>query len=150
MQHETETVIEKLTSFVGIWKGDGIFLEGAGDLAQSQLVVSDSYNWLPGEYFLVDTNMLDYGSGKLQAHRIVGYDKATSQYTIHAFDNAGFTRLYKGGIIKQDEWHFDGEQERVTFTFSDNNNQLNTYWENLIDGKWTPLCRTHETRMSVS
>lgn len=146
MQEVIKTAIGKLKPFVGTWRGEGVFLEGAGDLAQSQLVVTDDYSWLPGKYFLVDSNMLDYGSGKLQAHRIVGYDTVTNQHTIHAFDNKGFARLYKGGITSTTEWHFDGEQERVTFTFNDDT-KLTTYWEILINEKWVPLCRTQETRV---
>lgn len=147
MQDVIKTAMEKLKPFLGIWRGEGVFLEGAGKLAQSQLIVTDDYGWLPGERFIVDSNMLDYGSDKLQAHRIIGYDEKTGQYTINAFDNGGFARLYVGGQTKQDEWYFAGEKERVTFTFSDNSAQLNTSWEILIDGNWMPLCKTKENRV---
>lgn len=148
--NEHELNLKNLMPFVGRWKGDGIFLEGAGDSAGSQVVVTDTYEWLPGKFFLVDSNVLDYGSGKLQAHRVVGYDVATETHTINAFDNTGFAREYRGGrdVADQNNWHFSGEYERVTFNFSEDGTQLNTYWERMVDGRWLPLCKTQENRSS--
>lgn len=146
--NEQQLALEKLKPFVGSWNGDGIFLEGAGDSAGAQLVVTDAYKWLDGNFFLIDSNMLDYGSGKLKAHRIFGYNETTKMYTINAFDNTGFAREYTG---KEDDvensWHFTGEYERVTFSFSEDSNQLKTYWERMIEGKWVPLCKTQESRI---
>lgn len=146
--NEHQLALEKLIPFVGSWNGSGVFLEGAGESAGAQLVVSDTYEWLEGNFFLVDSNVLDYGSGKLKAHRIFGYNETTKMYTINAFDNTGYAREYTGkkDDTAENSWHFTGEYERVTFSFGEDGNQLNTYWEIMIDGKWVPLCKTQETK----
>jgi hypothetical protein len=95
---------------------------------------------------LIDNSSLNFGVGALEAHRVIGYDEKAGNYVMHAFDSIGFAREYTG-TVEGNVWHFKGESERVTLTWSDDNKHLVTLWENSTDGKqWLPLCKTEQTK----
>jgi hypothetical protein len=149
MQEKSQALsqaLQKLAVFVGEWQGTGTFLEGAGPGAGSTLQVHETYEWLPGGYFLIDNSSLNFGVGALEAHRVISYDEEANQYIMHAFDSIGFAREYKGNL-QGSKWHFNGELERVTITLGADSKKLSTFWENSADGKiWRPLCKTEQTK----
>jgi Protein of unknown function (DUF1579) len=139
--------LQRLAAFAGNWKGTGTFLEGAGPGEGTRLKTDEQYAWLAGGSFLLYDGSLEFGAGKLIAHRVIGYDEADGSYTMHAFDSLGFARAYRGKVAG-DIWIFQGEKERATFAFSEGGGVLETFWENSQEGEhWTPLCRTQETKL---
>jgi hypothetical protein len=137
--------LKRLGVFVGKWTGEGQFKEGATGAENAPITTEETYEWLPGGFFLVFRGGLDFGD-KLEALRVIGYDTANKTYTMHAFDSTGFARVYQGNV-RDNVWHFKGEAERVTMTLSDNDKVMEIYWERLEDGKqWVPLCEYKETK----
>jgi len=150
MQDKSQELIaalQRLSAFTGTWSGQGTFLEGAGPGAGSRLTTGETYEWLPGGFFLIHRGWLDFGAGRLDALRVLAYDIESKSYTIHAYDSIGFARVYRGGV-QGNIWRFVGEQERVAFTLSDDNGHLDTFWETLNAARlWQPLCKTEEARV---
>ncbi len=138
--------LKQLDVFVGKWTGEGQFLEGATGAENAPIVAEETYEWLPGGFFLVYRGCSDFGKGKLEALRVIGYDASSMTYTMHAYDSIGFERVYQG-TVNGDVWHFKGEAERVTLTLSDDDKVVSTYWERSNDGEhWIPLCKIRETK----
>jgi len=141
-----DPALKPLDVFIGAWAGEGQFKEGATGAENAPITAEEKYEWLPGGFFLIYRGGLDFGSGKLEAIRVIGYDSVAKAYIMRAYDSTGFERVYDGQV-NGDVWHFKGEGERVTFTLSDDNQTMAIAWERSEDGEhWIPLCEYKETK----
>lgn len=142
---EPEPALKKLAVFAGSWHGTGQFGTAATGLEHTGVASTETYEWWPGEHFLVGRCVLKF-SGRLEALRVFGYDAGKGDFTVQAYDSMGFSRLYRGNG-EGDRWHFAGESERVTITFGSNGRVMTTQWERLTDAnRWLPLCETVAAR----
>jgi hypothetical protein len=131
---------KRLEIFIGKWNGKGKNKEGAQILAGAPVTTTESYEWLPGGFFLVYRGDMKYGEEHLHSIRAIGFDTKKKLYTINAFDSMGFNRLYEGNV-QGNVWKFNGAFERVTFDIASDGNSMNVKWEITPDGsKWLPLC----------
>jgi len=139
-QPTPDTAVRALDAFVGKWVGDA-------SMVNMTATTEESYDWLPGDFFLIYRGCMDYGQ-KLDSTRILGYDASNRQYYMQAFDSMGYNRIYKGTLC-DGVWKFTGEFERVKIVFSDDGNTTITNWERAEDGwDWKHLCEIKATRIT--
>jgi hypothetical protein len=75
---------QRLTVFVGTWNRDGLQCEGpVGPAAKIRAV--ETYEWLPGEFFLVHRFEGRVGEGEAGCIEIIGYDAQSQNYPTHTF-----------------------------------------------------------------
>lgn len=124
-----------LDVFAGKWRTEGQTIANGASPAVT-LNGLDTYEWLPGGYFLVHHVAVRMGNEDVSAIEIIGYDNATQTFPIRYFDNQGHTGLMNA-TVRDHTWTFTGEQERGIFTFSNDGNTLTGSWEHLnAVGEW--------------
>ena len=143
---------ERLRAFLGRWHAEGQSY-GAG---QSQAdprgsverwVSDETCEWLPGEFFIVQTWDAMTGANAFKGLAIIGYDPETATYVTRSFENHGFFREYVTRI-EGNVWTFTGDTERARVEFSDNGDTQEIKWEWRPDGKtWLPLCDRKAVRV---
>jgi hypothetical protein len=138
----------RLEVFVGVWKTTGNILASEAEPATS-IVGTDTYEWLPGGFFLLHRVDVRMGDQEVKATEIIGHDAAAQTYRTHAFDNQGgyatYEASYRDGI-----WVFTGETERVTLVASDGGNTLTGNWmKKSDDATWRPWMDITLTRSTA-
>lgn len=139
----------KLDVFVGRWNGVG---ESKPDgPLQGKMTVADTYEWLPGGYFLIDRGQLQVAGNEPVAHVwVFGYDDAQGTYVIRAFDGEGHFREYRASVHER-VWTFTGQSERARIEFSPDGLRFTAHWDIAKDGStWAPLCDVTMTRCRSS
>lgn len=98
----------------------------------------DTYEWLPGGFFLMHKIDARVGDEEIKGIEIIGYDASSQTYPTRSFDNKGNTGAYQASV-RDGVWTFRGEAERFTGSFSDGGDTLTGAWERSSDGsKWLP------------
>lgn len=145
VQHRT---IEGLERFIGTWQVDGHAGEGAPGAAGARMTGIESYEWLPGGYFLV--NRWDRRVGPFQhtGMGIIGQDDASTECSTQSFDNMGFARRYRT-TVEDGVMTLSGTWERARIAVSEDGAALSIHWERSLDGEsWLPLCDLTGTRVA--
>ena len=142
----------ELNVFVGKWRvkgdsyGDG---QQAGNPRASAVpwASEESYEWLPGGFFLLHRWDAKAGTRLFNGTEIVGYDEAKKQYFTRFFDNGGNHLEYRGNA-NGDIWTFSEPQTRATVSVARGAKQMTFTWEWRNGGrKWLPLCDRVATRI---
>ena len=123
----------RLQRFVGRWRTEGEILGGPPG-ASARLQATDSYEWLPGGYFLLHRVEGRLGDEPVQTLEVIGYDAERHTYFSHAFDDRGNARTYTAGLSDDGTWSIVGSSERFTGSFSADGTALVGTWERLADG----------------
>ncbi len=135
---------ERLEAFVGRWNTVGEVLAGPGAPAMPIEGV-DSYEWLPGGYFLLHRVDVRIGGEPEEALEVIGWDAAGGSYFMHSYDgrgNAGTMRAsVRGGV-----WTFRGDAARFTGGFGDGGRVLSGRWERREGSRWLPWMDVRLTR----
>ena len=145
---------QRLEAFVGTWLVEGeSFAESQNpdDPRASAVAWSgeDSWQWLPGGFFLRHEGHAQLGTHTLVSSEIIGHDGAKGGYFSRMFDNAGFHPEYEGAV-EGDVWTFSDPSSRSRMVFSEGGNRLKIDWEWRHDGSdWLPLCDLVATRAAV-
>jgi len=129
-----------LTPFAGEWKVEGHNSAGAPDAAGLAVSGTETFEWLTGEYFLV--NRFDRGSGEQQFSGMgwIGYDAANGAYLSYSISNIGYFRVYQVQITPGEICYL-GTHERGVVRLSADGNTIRIKWEQMnAAGKWQPLC----------
>jgi hypothetical protein len=128
---------KKLEVFVGKWNTKG--QTKAGSNGEALLITgTDSYEWLPGGFFLVHRWDVRMGSEESKGIEIIGYDEKTKAYPTYSFDNQGNTGTYQASV-RDGVWAFRARSERATVTISEDGHTITANWERLNDGmNWQP------------
>jgi hypothetical protein len=127
---------EQLNRFVGKWKTTGI-IPASGASPEIKVSGSDTYEWLPGGFFLVHKVNVLVGEDKNETLEIIGFDKQRNRYTMQHYDNKGnsgfMTADCKDGI-----WTFLGDKLRFRGGFEKQDTEFAGVWEQSSNGKdWT-------------
>lgn len=126
-----------LESFVGKWNTTGKIIATA-NTSPADIKGYDTYEWLPGEFFLLHKVDVFMGPDREQSLEIIGYDETTNTYPMHFFDNHGNSGLMEGNL-NDGVWTFLSPSMRFTGSFTDTGNKLSGIWEQSSDGaKWIP------------
>ena len=127
---------ERINKFTGRWNTEGRILPTT---TSAEIIISgtDSYEWLPGEFFLLHRVNVRIGDDKNQTVEIIGFDKEKNHYTLQHYDNKGNSGFMTGHCA-EGRWTFVSETLRFTGEFSDNDKIFSGIWEMTEDGKkWT-------------
>ena len=126
---------------------------------------TDSYEWLPGGFFLVHHVDVLIGQQRVQALELIGeYDPATDAFTARAYDNRGSVTILQARVDEQGVWRFTGGGDvapaarpaaadaggavRSTLTVSPDRSGMTARWERSGDtASWQPWMDMTFTRM---
>lgn len=137
---------ERLDAFVGNWKIDGRNGEGAPVGADARVTGQESYEWLPGRFFLVHRWDRQFGDTQHTGIAIIGYDEPREAYVAQFFDNAGYARVYDA-IVRDRVLTLTGPHERASISVS--GGIMMTHWERTTDRvNWLPLCDLTGTKVT--
>ncbi len=135
--------LQLLNIFVGKWPTEGLSY-GSGQSKENPYDSSvrwsgeESYEWLPGGFFLIRHFKGQIGNIPLSGIETIGYDAASQTYPCQIFDNYG--RVHFGyRIVRDGVWSYTGTEYRATYTFRNNGNNKATHWEWLCKGDWSVL-----------
>lgn len=152
MENESPiTEMNFLNVFIGKWHHEGkSYAEGQdkdNPLASAVLWKSDeSYEWLPGNYFIIHKWNAMVGKNSFIGTEIIGYNKEKNQYFTHHFDNSGFHPKYIA-MVRGNIWNFSEPDTRVEITIN-SSNLLTLKWEwRNGNSDWLPLCDRTATRV---
>ncbi|KAA2241704.1 DUF1579 domain-containing protein [Chitinophaga agrisoli] len=127
-----------LDPFAGKWRTEGWIRETA-DHPAIKIQGTDTYEWLPGGYFLLHRVDVEIGEERNETIEIIGFDQEHERYTMQHFDNKGNTGIMYGSVA-DGIWTFLGTSLRFTGGFTQDGRTLSGIWEQTTDGKnWTPL-----------
>lgn len=143
---EPSAETKRLDIFVGKWNVEGkSYAEGSSNaslqVSSVEMKFVQTCEWLSGGFFLVKRWDGHVGESEFKGMEVIGYDFASKTYSSRFFDNAGNAPTYQV-TIGENFWTYNGELQRATFEFSDDNNTLKTHWDwRKTDGEnWMPLC----------
>lgn len=132
--------LKKLQIFAGKWIVEGQNLSGALLAPNTEIAGVQTYDWLPGNFFLVGKWDRQFDNDEHIGIGIFGYDPTTQEFNLTNYDNMGFVRDYHVSFYRN-IWKFNGEKERATIIFSSDGQTYIEDWEILKDNySWQPLC----------
>jgi hypothetical protein len=111
----------------------------------------ETYEWLPGEFFLVHRFEGHVGDGAAGCIEIIGYDAQSQSYRTHTFYNNGLANEWRsherdGTWTLAGDWHMQGKPVKVrcTTAFSDAGHTMRSTWQQSSDGSswetfWRPM-----------
>ena len=131
---------QRLDVFVGTWDTEGEQCEGLmGPAAQIRAV--GTYEWLPGEFFLVHRFEGHVGDGAVGCIEIIGYDAQSQSYPTHTFYNNGLAHEWRSHVLDgtwtlAGDWQMQGKPVKVrcTTAFGDAGTTMRSNWEQSSDG----------------
>lgn len=137
---------EQLNKFAGKWNTTGT-IPASGSSPEIRISGTDTYEWLPGGFFLLHKVAVLVGDDKNDTFEIIGFDKQRNLYTMQHYDNKGnsgfMTAFYKDGI-----WTFLGDKLRFTGGFKEHDSEFSGVWEQSSDGNnWTHFMDIKLTRL---
>ena len=111
-----------------------------------ELRATDTYEWLPGGYFLLHRVDGTMGGHPVQALEVIGYDPERGDYFSQSYDNTGSTASYRARL-EGERWQIIGERERFDGRFTEGGRVLRGRWERLADGRWVDWMTLSLTRV---
>ncbi|MGV8877766.1 MAG: hypothetical protein ACOH2A_01915 [Sphingobacteriaceae bacterium] len=150
-QINQQAALKKLEVFIGKWHAEGqSYAIGQQKENQHQSAVSwisdESYEWLPGNFFILHTWDAKIGDSGFIGTEIIGYDEKEGGFFTRFFDNSGFHPEYKA-TVDGDIWLFTEPSSRAKVTVNDVKTKMTFNWEwRKEDNVWMPLCDRVATR----
>lgn len=136
MTRTTTDKLELLNKFVGRWNTEGI-IPATDTTPTIKIFGTDTYEWLPGEYFLLHKVDVFVGDEKTETLEIIGFDEQTGKYTMQHYDNKGNSGFMTATCV-DGVWTFIGETLKFTGEFKKEDKEFSGVWKRLMDGNnWT-------------
>jgi hypothetical protein len=129
--------LQLLNVFVGKWPTEGLSY-GSGQSYENpydssvRWIGEESYQWLPGGFFLVHHFDGQVGDSPINGMEFIGYDAAGQTYTSHSFDNNGKILIGQRSF-RDGAWSYIGTDYRNTYVFSNNGNTMTIHWDWLCE-----------------
>jgi Protein of unknown function (DUF1579) len=126
-----------LNIFVGKWHTEGLSY-GSGQSKENpydssvRWIGAESYEWLPGGFFLVHHFDGQVGDSPINGMEFIGYDAASQTYTSHSFDNHGKILIGQRSF-RDGTWSYIGTDYRNTYVFGNDGNTMTIHWEWLCE-----------------
>lgn len=132
-----DPALARLNVFIGTWHTEGWIMESLyGSVAR--LTAIDTYQWLPGGFFLIHHVDGHMGDKEVKAIEIIGYDPSALKYFTHSYDNQGCIATYQANLL-DGAWSIAGKSERFAGRFTEDGKTLTGSWEMSSDGlNWLP------------
>jgi hypothetical protein len=143
-----------LEAFVGTWHAEGRAHDSPFGSA-AKISATQSYEWLPGERFLVHFLQGRRGEDAMACIEIMAYDPPNKAYLVHSFYNDGHRNILQA-VEHQGTWTFTGGWRkngstlklRCTSRFEDAGETLASTWEYSRDGsRWDCFWETRAVRL---
>ncbi len=129
--------IQHLHLFVGTWSTEGETY-ATTDAPAVKVTGLDTYEWMPGKFFLVHHANGHIGEEELEQIEFIGYDPSSQMYTCHNFDSRGNSDLFQANL-RDHTWTIEGKSSRFTGVFATTGNTLTGQWQQSSDGvNWLP------------
>jgi hypothetical protein len=151
-QLDQKVALRKLDVFIGKWHAEGqsyayVQQKGKPNALTEPWISDESYEWLPGNFFVLHNWDAKVGDSVFIGTEIIGYDEKENGFFTHFFDNSGFHPNYKA-TVKGNIWNFVEPSSRAKVTFDDDKNKMTFNWEwRKQDNNWLPLCDRVATRI---
>jgi hypothetical protein len=135
---------KELQVFIGKWFAQGqSYAEGQNNRTPYASAVpwtsDESYEWLPGNFFVLHKWNAKAGDRIFIGTEIIGYDKSEGKFFTNFFDNAGFHPIY-AAICEGNIWNFTEPNTKAKVTINDKDTMtFNWEWRN-EGSDWMPLC----------
>lgn len=143
-----ESASEQLGRFVGEWNTEG-FVYATGDDPGVIVKGTDSYEWLPGNFFLLHKVDVMMGDDTNQTFEIIGYDGVQKRFTLQYYDNKGNSGQMTA-TVTNDEWIITGETLQFKGRFNTIGNEFSGVWEKHDEAlPWKPFMDIKLTRSSI-
>ena len=136
--------LESLQPFIGIWRTEGEIID-ANNSSPIPINGTDSYEWLPGGYFVMHKIDVIMGDQQVEAIEIIGYNPDTNQFTMNYFGYKGSTSVMFATVHGK-RWKFYSPTERFIGSFNEDNNVLEGIWEQNHNSHWAPWMNIKLTR----
>jgi len=129
---------DRLKVFLGQWHAEGVTYAPRGNV--EKWVSDEIYEWLPGQYFMLQRWDAMTGTIDFKGLGITNFDPATGNYMTRAYVNRGFIRDYVTRV-EGNVWTLTSDRERARIEFADDGNTQRIKWEWKPTGEvWIPLC----------
>jgi len=134
-ESSSTTEHSQLNQFIGHWDTEGKILS-TETTPEVKIFGTDTYEWLPGEYFLLHKVNVFMGDEKNETYEVIGFNKLIGKYTMQHYDNKGNSGLMiatcENGI-----WTFLGEALKFTGGFKNHGKEFSGKWEKSSDeNRW--------------
>ena len=144
-RHERGAQHAALQIFVGVWNTEGEIV-GASASAAGTMTATDSYEWLPGGFFLLHRVDARMGGEPGRSLEIIGYDADANGYVSRSYDDHGVVLDFRCSLEGR-RWRITGETMRFDGEFNAEGTVLRGEWEQRgEDGTWTPWLRIRLTK----
>ena len=131
---------QQLDAFVGRWIVEGTNGTGAPASTGAEMQGTESYEWLEGEFYLINRWDRHFGQNRHTGISFIGYDSSLGEYFSQSFDNLGFAARYKV-YVAEGALRFQGPEERAVLKLNADRSQIDILWEQSKDGlDWAELC----------
>ncbi|HZH97219.1 MAG TPA: DUF1579 family protein [Flavisolibacter sp.] len=136
--------LSKLEVFIGKWHAEGTSYAGGQDqndpyASAAPWTSEESYEWLPGNFFVLHKWNAKAGDTVFIGTEIIGYDKSEKKFFTNFFDNAGFHPVYQA-TFEDNIWYFSEPNTKAQVTINDKDT-ITFNWEWRNEGSdWLPLC----------
>ena len=145
--------LQLLNVFVGKWHLEGLSY-GSGQAYENphdssvRWSAEETYEWLPGGFFLVNRFDAKIGNTAISGIEMVGYDAVSQSYPSQLFDSYG--RILSGQrSIRDGVWSSSiGTEYRTTYAFRNEGNTLASRWEWLDGNDWFVLADLEGTKVN--
>jgi hypothetical protein len=124
---------KQLNRLAGKWNTEGI-IAGTGTSPEIHIKGTDTYEWLPGGYFLLHTVDVWMGDDRNQTLEIIGFDKDAGHFTMQHYDNKGNSGVMTATVTGE-RWMFKGDTLQFKGGFSDHDRIFSGVWEQLTEEK---------------
>lgn len=126
----------QLKAFAGHWQIEG---EKKKNGVTTSVHGDEIYEWLDGDFFLVNRFDHSTSSENYKGLGWIYYDVASRNYLSYSISNLGSLRVYEVEISDH-QMIFSGESERATIKLSPDGQTLFIYWDHCPDGEnWQSL-----------
>ena len=141
--------LKRLDALVGKWVTEWRTKDCSFDPA-FRIIGTDTYEWLPGELFLVHQVDVRMDSEPYRVIEIIGgYDAGSKTFPMRAFDSRGDFTTMHASISAAGVWTFAAETTRATLVISTDGSSMKADWEQSSDGlNWTPWMEMKFTRIT--
>ncbi len=136
---------KELNKFAGYWHTEGI-IPAANTVPEIKISGTDTYEWLPGRFFLLHKVDVFVGDDKNETVEIFGFNTQSGKYTLQHYDNKGRSG-FMTATCDEGVWTFLGETLRFTGSFKNEDKEFSGIWEQTTDGKsWAHFMNIKLTR----
>jgi hypothetical protein len=137
---------ERLAVLAGTWKTTGE-IRPIGSDPGGKLEGEDSYEWLPGQHFLLHRVDVTMAGTWRRSVEIIGVDAARKVHPMRSFDDQG-NEVVTEGVLDGRKWSITGDGMRFHGTIGEAAAVIEGQWERMVDGVWLPWIDVRLTRMS--